>query len=54
MTKYFLLAIATVLSLSSFSQKGKIRGTVYDDETGEALFNAFVEVIGTNAKNMPI
>ncbi len=47
--KYLLIVFLTILSLSSYSQEGTIRGTVIDDETGETLVGVSVLVKGTTS-----
>jgi outer membrane receptor protein involved in Fe transport len=43
-----LLLILTTIQLSALAQKGKIRGTVYEDATGETLIGVTVYLKGTS------
>ncbi len=45
--KYFLVALFTLISVFTYAQKGILRGTIYDDETGESLVGATVVIKGT-------
>jgi len=47
MTKITWIFIALFLSLQAFAQKGKIRGTVYEDATGETLVGVTILLKGT-------
>ena len=44
---FFLLTL--VFSTATFAQNGIIRGTVYEDETSEALFYANAQIPSTGA-----
>ncbi len=47
--KKVLFALAVLWSVSTFAQNGTIRGTVYEEETSEALFYATAMLQGTDA-----
>ncbi|WP_339814910.1 TonB-dependent receptor [uncultured Imperialibacter sp.] len=47
MKKFFIVALAVCISSSAFSQTGFLRGKVYDQISGEALFGAAVIKKGT-------
>ncbi|MEQ8534712.1 MAG: TonB-dependent receptor [Imperialibacter sp.] len=47
MKKFFIVALAVCISSSAFAQTGFLRGKVYDEISGEALFGAAVIKKGT-------
>ena len=48
MKKLLTISLLTLWSLLSFAQKGTIRGTVIEEETGEPLFSVTVIIAGTS------
>ena len=45
--RLFFLALFTIISLTSFSQNGTIRGTIIEDSNGEPLFGVTIQIKGT-------
>ena len=50
--KFFILIFLILLSFVLYSQEGYIRGTIYDDETGETLPGVNIYLDGTTYGNM--
>ena len=44
---YLIALIFTISPIYSFAQKGTIRGTIYDESTGEPLYGVSVFIVGT-------
>lgn len=47
MKKYISILIISILSITAFAQNGSVRGFVYDNNTGEPVAYAVVQLMGT-------